>query len=76
MNTIKLYEPQPSDPSVPAVVVEVSGERYLVSSPGGWAERAPYKGAVRKDSIASCLRGLAWSLGVPGGNHAACPNAG
>lgn len=33
MNIIQLFEPHPSDPTVPSVVVEVSGERYLVSSP-------------------------------------------
>lgn len=71
---MKIYDPQPSDPNDPSVVVETNEGRFLVSSSsGGWSGRSVYRGAVRKDPVASALRGLAWSLGVPGGKDAEVP---
>ena len=68
---MKIYDPQPSDPDNPSVVVETTEGRFLVSeSAGGWTGRTVYRGAVRRDPVASSLRGLAWSLGVPGGKVA------
>jgi len=68
---IQLFEPpQPTNPAVPAVVVETREGRFLVSSPGGWEAKVPYAGAVRRDSSGSCLRGLAWALSVPGSKDA------
>ena len=72
--TIKIYDPQPSDPQNPAVVVETEdGRFYIDSKSGGWAGRTVYRGSVRKDPVASALRGLAWSLGVPGARDAEVP---
>ena len=76
---MKIYEPHPSHPANPSVVVETDDGRFLVASQGGpvekaWERRTPYTGAVRRDPVASALRGLAWTLGVPGGKDAEVPN--
>ena len=74
MSKMKLYDPQPSDPNDPAVIVETDEGCFLVSqSSGGWQGRTVYRGSVRKDPVASAVRGLAWSLGVPGGQQADIP---
>ena len=75
VNKMKIFEPQPSDPNNPAVVVETKEGRFIVESNGGpveqaWGRRRPYTGAVRRDPITSTLRGLAWTLGIPGGKNA------
>jgi hypothetical protein len=71
---IKIYDPQPSDPDNPAVVVETEEGRFFVDEKsGGWAGRTVYRGAVRRDPVASALRGMAWCLGVPGGQDAEVP---
>ena len=75
VNNMKLYDPQPRDPGDPSVIVETDEGRFLVQqSNGGWQGRTAYRGAVRKDPVASALRGLAWSLGVPCGKDAEVPN--
>lgn len=78
---MKLYEPQPSRPDVPAVVIEDEAGRFLVTSAGcgtdvtkAYERRTPYDGAVRKDPVATALRGVAWSLGVPNALTADVPN--
>jgi hypothetical protein len=74
MSSVNLYDPQPSNPDDPSVIVETNEGRFIVTqSTGGWAGRTVYRGSVRKDPVASCLRGIAWSLGVPGGNKANVP---
>ena len=71
---MKIYEPQPSDPQNPSVVVENEDGRFIVDSVGGgWEGRKAYRGAVRKDPVKSALTGLAWSLGIPGGKEAEVP---
>lgn len=71
---MKLYEPHGNHPAIPAVVVEEeNGDRWLVRS--HWTKRVPYTGSVRKDPIAVTLRGMAWSMGVPGAMAAEVPGS-
>lgn len=70
---MKLYDPAgvAADPRVPTLIVEDDdGKRWLVRNK--WEDRQPYAGAVRLDGVASCLRGMAWAMGIPGGRDAEC----
>ena len=70
---VKLFNPQSVNSKFPVIVVECNGERFWVTANGGWEKRIPYRGPIAKDPIPVCLRGLAWSLGVPGWENAECP---
>ncbi len=76
---MKLYEPHPqNNTQFPSVVIdEGHGMEIVTARPdmkNAYANRKPYRGAVRKDSVSSALRGLAWSLGIPNAMQADVPN--